>query len=264
MNRENLFEMATMDALGLLDPEERRAFEQAFAGASPALREELRHEQRRLTDLDGTLPRVEPPASLRERVLSAVREAMAAVSPARTGQALARVSATDWTLVRRQVSPLWRAACIGFATATVVLIAVGFNIRATFDAAVQDFNDGKLTQLVTRDLGHEFAQRLLSPFSQKVSFMPVRDEVTARAAILIDPETKTAYLVTRDLPSVEGEYRLVVVDDEGAIERSLATFAANGALSGRAIRLEIQPGVGLAIVPPSYPASKPTPVLRSL
>ncbi|RMH25780.1 MAG: hypothetical protein D6693_08385 [Planctomycetota bacterium] len=263
MKRENLFEMATMDALGLLDGEERRAFEDAFRAASPALQEELRREQRRLTDLDSTLPRVEPPASLRERVLAAVRDAIAAVSPARTGLALARVGATDWAAVRRQVSPLWRAACIGFATATVVLVAVGFHISATYRSAVQDFNDTKLTQLMTQQLGHEFAERFLDPLTQKVSFTPVSDSVSARAAILIDPESRTAYLVTRDLPAVAGEYRLVILDDAGKIDRSVTTFAANGMLSGRLIEAEITPGMGLAIVPPAAGAEA-GPILRSL
>lgn len=264
MKRENLFEMATMDALGFLEPGERRAFEDAFRSASPALQEELRREQRRLTDLDGSLPAVEPPTSLRARVLAAVREAMAAVAPVRANGVLARLGASEWSRVHRRVSPLWRAACIGFATATVVLIAVGFNLRQTVYSALQDFNDRDLTQLVARDLGYEFAERLLSPFSQKVSFQPTGASMSARAAILIDPKTKTAYLVTRDLPAVEGEYRLVVLDEKGELGRSIASFAADGQLSGTPISANIELGTPLAIVPPTVPAEKPKAMLFSL
>lgn len=263
MNHENLFEMATLDALGLLDSDERRAFEEAFDAAPPALKDEIRREQRRLTDLESTLPDVSPPASLRDRVLMAVREAMSAMAPARASGVIAKIGSNEWS-IRRAVSPLWRAACIGFATATVVLIAVGFYMRDTFDAALQDFRDRDLTQMMIQDLGRDFTDRLLSPASLKVSFGPAVDGIRARAAILIDPETRTAYLVTSDLPEVEGEYTLVIVNDDGEIQRPITTFASSGKLSGTPIAAEIDLGAPLAIVPPVVRAEKASPLLLSL
>jgi hypothetical protein len=263
MNEENLFEMATLDALGLLDAEERRVFEEAFEGASPALKEELRREQRRLTDLERTLPNVEPPASLRDRVLFAVREAMSAMAPARASGVIARIGSNEWS-IRRAVSPLWRAACIGFATATIVLIAVGFYMRDTFDAALQDFRDRDLTQMMIQDLGRDFTDRLLHPASLKVSFQPTDESARARAAILIDPESRTAYLVTSDLPEIEGEYTLVIVNDAGEIDRPITKFAHSGKLSGTPITSEIELGAPLAIVPPTARSEKATPLLMSL
>lgn len=263
MNHENLFEMSTLDALGLLDADERRAFEEAFEAAPPALKDEIRREQRRLTDLEQTLPDVTPPPSLRDRVLMAVREAMSAMAPAAAGGVIARIGSNEWSL-RRSVSPLWRAACIGFATATVVLIAVGFYMRDTFDAALQDFRDRDLTQMMVQDLGRDFADRLLSPASLKVSFQPASEDIRARAAILIDPESRTAYLVTSDLPEVEGEYTLVIVNDSGEIQRPITTFASSGKLSGTPILAEIDLGAPLAIVPPTVRAESAKPLLRSL
>lgn len=264
MKREDLFEMATLDALGLLEPEERRVFEDIFRDASPALQHEIRREQRRVTDIERSLPAVEPPASLRGRVLAAVLDAMTAMNPARAGDVLARIGATEWVTVRRQVSPLWRAACIGFATATIGLVGVGFHLGNLRDAAWRDSYDRDLTQLITQDLGAEFVNRLLDPFSQKVSFVPAADGFNARATILIDPDTRTAYLVTQDFPVTFGEYRLVIVNDAGEIERSVATFTASGKLSGTLLNGVIEPGSPLAIVPPAVPAEKPKPVLLSL
>ncbi len=263
MNQENLFEMATLDALGLLDADERRAFEESFDSAPAALKDEIRREQRRLTDLEHTLPDVSPPASLRDRVLVAVREAMAAMAPAGASGVIARIGSNEWS-IRRAVSPLWRAACIGFATATIVLIAVGFYMRDTFDAALQDFRDRDLTQMMIQDLGRDFTDRLLSPGTVKVSFQPVIDGHRARAAILIDPETRTAYLVTSDLPEVEGEYTLVIVNDSGDVQRPITTFASSGKLSGTPITTEIEHGVPLAIVPPTARSEKASPLLLSL
>lgn len=262
MNNENLFEMATLDALGLLDTEERRAFEEAFQAASPALKEELRREQRRLTALESTLPEVTPPATLRDRVLMAVREAMTAMAPSRASGVIAKIGSPEWS-IRRAVSPVWRAACLGFATATVVLIAVGFYMRDTLDATMYDSLNRDLTQLITQDLGNEFADRLLSPASHKVSFQPV-DGVRAQAAILIDPESKTAYLVTRDLPAMDGEYKLVVVNDAGETQSLLASFGVSGKMNGMVIESHIEAGAPLAIIPPVARNEKATPVLFSL
>ena len=263
MNNENLFEMATLDALGLLDAEERRAFEDAFQSASPALKEELRREQRRLTNLENVLPDVAPPASLRDRVLVAVRDAMSAMAPSRAGDVIAKIGSPEWS-IRRAVSPVWRAACIGFATATVVLIAVGFSMRDTLDATMYDSLNRDLTQLITQDLGHEFADRLLSPASHKVSFEAAEEGLRAQAAILIDPESKTAYLVTRDLPRMDGEYKLVVVNDAGETQSLLASFGVSGKMNGLVIQTPIEAGTPLAIIPPAARSDSAAPLLFSL
>lgn len=263
MNNENLFEMATLDALGLLDAEERRAFEDAFQAASPELKEELRREQRRLTSLEATLPDVAPPASLRDRVLLAVRDAMSAMAPSRASGVIAKIGSPEWS-IRRAVSPVWRAACLGFATATVVLIAVGFYMRDTLDATMYDSLNRDLIVMLNQDLGTEFTDRLLSPASQKVSFRAADDGLTAQAAILIDPESKTAYLVTRDLPVMDGDYKLVVVNDAGETQRLLASFGVSGKMNGTLITAPIEAGAPLAIIPPAARAGNAAPLLFSL
>lgn len=263
MNNDNLFEMAALDALGLLEAEERREFEDAFESASPALREQIRREQSRLTDLDDSLPKVSAPESLRDRVLQAVHQAMAAMAPARTSEVIAKIGSPAWP-TRRAVSPIWRAACIGFATATVVLIAVGFYMRGRYDEGLQAFRDIDLTQLMMQDLGSEFVDQLLSPGSLKVSFQPADNESQAKAMIFVDPETKTAYLVTRDLPQIEGEYRLVVVDDFGEFDHTVASFQADGALNGTPLNLNVSYGTPLAIFPPGRSTANPHPLLLSL
>lgn len=263
MNEAELFEVASLDALGLLDTEERRAFEDAFRSASPALKEEIRREQRRLTDLEDVLPAVDPPASLRGRVLAAVREAIVAMAPRNSGDVLAKIGASEWG-VRRNVSPVWRAACLGFATATVVLIAVGFHMRTQYYEAKQAILDRDITLVISRNLGAEFVEPFFKPTTRRVSFQPASVDLLARAVVLIDPESRTAFLVTRNLPDVEGDYRLVIVDDDGAIQQTIAHFNANGQIRGTSIDKSIEVGASLAIVPPTGRLGQAKPLLYSL
>lgn len=263
MNKDQLFEMASLDALGLLDAEERRAFDAAFQDASPALREQLRSEQRRLTDIKASLPDVQPPASLRERVLLAVRDAIVSMSPAHANTVIARIGAHEWP-VRRSVSPLWRAACLGFATATVVLIAVGFSIRDMYSKGLKDFYDSEITQLVSRDLGSEFVDQFFDLNVHHVAFRPSEQGGGAQAVILINSELEMAYLATRNLPRVDGKYRLAIVDSNGDVQRVLASFEADGQLNGMPIKAAIELGAAMAIIPPAARATRAAPLLRTL
>jgi hypothetical protein len=56
MTAYELIEMAVLDALGILDEEERASFERAFAAAAPGLQAQVRAEQARLVDLVDLLP----------------------------------------------------------------------------------------------------------------------------------------------------------------------------------------------------------------
>jgi len=269
MTDRELLELASLDAMGLLDDDERRAFDEALRRASPAMQEHVRQEQRRLTALDGELPDVSPPASLRQRVLAAVREAMrSAPGRRRVAGVVGRVAPAEWT-VRRNVSPLWRAACIGFATATVVLMAAGFQMRDSYEQALVAFRDREIADLITQQLGPGFVDKLLSPASTKVSFRPTDQAFSGKAAILVDPESQTAFLVCKDLPVLEGSYRLVMVGQNGQdgrdqSMRTLVRFESNGGLRGWLVQRQVEPGASLAILPPPTHDQADKPLLLSL
>jgi len=265
MTSRDLLEMASLDAMGLLDDEERREFEQAFRQSSPAMQAQVRREQNRLTDLEASLPQVEPPASLRERVLARVRDAMEAMAGSRAAGVVGRVAPAEWRLTRN-VSPLWRAACIGFATATVVLLATGFNMRDRYENALVAFRDRDLADLVTQRLGPSFVDKLLSPASVKVGFRPASSGFSGRAVILIDEASLTSFLVCEGLPVQPGNYRLVVLNGDGEVAKTLATFESNGGLRGWPVDATVQADAPLAILPPGAAASfsEAEPVLYSL
>src|SRR5688572_23634462 len=112
MTTQELIELAVLDAMGLLDEEEREAFDGAFGAAAPAVQAQVRREQTRISLSQDLLPDVEPPAGLRSLVLEAVRKAMG--QPAERRHRHARLGMLT-LMPARQVSPMWRAASVGFA-----------------------------------------------------------------------------------------------------------------------------------------------------
>jgi len=261
-------ELARLDALGMLDAEERAIFERAFQDASPALRDQIRREQNRLTDIGDLLPDVDPPQDLRGRVLVAVRDAMSAVTGRAGGDVLARIEPLAVNM-RRNVSPLWRAACIGFATATIVLMGFAFNQQNTYDDALQAVRDGELAEQIALQLGPQFVDTFFSPTADRVRFMPVADAAAAasssRAQVMIDHENQIAMLVCMNLPKVEGRYALVVTDEQGEVVSTVAMFDSNGALESQTLPNSLAPNDRYAIYASDPVTSEPgEPVLVSL
>ncbi len=257
-------ELARLDALGMLDSDERVAFERAFQNASPALREQIRREQNRLTDIGDLLPDVDPPQDLRARVIGAVRDAMTAVS-GRNNDVLARIEPLAVTL-RSNVSPLWRAACIGFATATVVLLGFAFNLQNTYDNSLHAFRTGELSEQIAREIGPEFVDTLLSPTADQVKFTTVADNSVrnSRATVLVDSEMNIAFLVCKNLPKIDGKYALVVIDKDGGILKTLASFENEGQLDGQLLNGQFKRSDQLAIYASNAAGEDAKPILVSL
>lgn len=223
MSTRDLFELASLDVLGLLDDEERRDFENTFRSATPAVQAQVRREQLRVSDLNDWLPAVEPPAGLKTRVLSEVRAAIVAM---RAGQARDHVSSRLSPLaaaLQRNVSPLWRAATIGLA-ASLVFIAVffysAFDQMRNLSRSLE--SDQKVAGLVNSS-GANLADSILNSRTSFVSFQaPAGVDASARARLIVDPETNAAQLFF-DLPTVKDGYRLVAVSDDGKRIESTVT-----------------------------------------
>lgn len=221
MTSRDLFEMASLDVLGLLDEQERAEFEDAFRAAPPHVQAQIRAEQVRAADVEKFLPQVDPPAGLRGRVLAAVRDAIASVGSepvARIGPA----GVSAWSS-----APLWRAACIGFATASMVLGVSAWSLSRT----VQNITDSAMTNRVTdelaRDSSPRFINMLTRPTMTHVAFAPAAKDYNGKASagLYVDTSTKTAYLVCSGMQVLSGSYRLVIDDGSGAA-RAIKEFEA--------------------------------------
>lgn len=227
MSTRDLFELAALDVLGLLDDEERRDFENAFRTATPAVQAQVRREQLRVADLDDWLPDVAEPAGLKARVLSEVRAAIVAV---RAGHGRNHVSARLSPLaaaLQRNVSPLWRASTIGLAASLVFVAVFFYRTLDQFNTVTQSLQSGNTVDGLIAISGANLPDALLNPNTTFVAFHSANPDTplnASRARLVIDPSTNGAQLVW-DLPSVKDGYRLVAVSDDGQrIENVITTF----------------------------------------
>ena len=189
---------------------------------------------------------------------------MIAVASRGGGDVLARIEPLAVNM-RRSVSPLWRAACIGFATATVVLMGFGFFQHDTYDEALQAMIDGELADMIAREMGPQFKETFFSPTADHVSFVPVADNAAnSGAVVMIDGESGRAFLACMDLPKIDGMYSLVVTDDQGQILKTIARFENAGELTYRPIHGGLAPGAQMAIYASPSPNEAAKPVLVSL
>lgn len=223
MNTHELLEMASLDALGLLDPDEREAFERAFRAAHPSVQAQIRREQLRFSQLDEVLPNVEPPLGLRARVLNAVREAMQTVSARKAASAAPALRPPSG------VSRFWRIGAVGALAACVVL---GFGmVRVINDT--QGLTDAQRSIALTQQFQDEFSKRFQqSFFNADTRFVSFRTDSgvsgesrAAKARLVIDPSRSKAELFVQDLPG-EGEYAVDVIDAAGNRTTAVITFTA--------------------------------------
>jgi len=235
MNTRELLEMCQLDALGLLDDQERTVFDAAFLAAPPEIRAQLRREQARWVRTDFIGVDAEPPeglreavltdvgvAAMRDRVLAAVHDqieltARSAPAPAATIIAAAHDAGRTVPALRpvRRVSRLWRATALGFASATVALCATTLHLRDRFDRLQVDIRqEAELSALASIPGGtHDL---LFNRSNIKAVFTPVIDGFKGEASLDYDPKDGKARLYCLNLPTdARKRYTLVALDASG-------------------------------------------------
>jgi hypothetical protein len=266
MTIRDLLENASLDALGLLDEEERAEFESAFRSAAPEVQAQVRREQRRAADLDATLPNVEAPVGLRARVVGAVRRAIAEVSTP-VGSVHPEVDSghrrAGFLFLR--TTPVWRAACIGFATATVVLAgAFGWMTRAHSQLASQ-MTSGQMLEEFQQVAGARALDILAARNRDDVSLIPADHDVAQGviANLYLDIDKGEAVLLCRGLPALAGSYRLVVED--GTNQKRIEEFksTSGGTIPVMVKGLSAEDLRSLAIVGPDADGGPDRTILRA-
>ena len=156
MPREELLELASLDALGLLDEFDSAHFTRSFHAAPASVQDEIRRLQASIATDDALLSDEEPAAGLRGRVLGAVQDAMeqeaaelqpiasigtrsarptrAAAERERTMAAVGREQATSRERSMQRPLTMWRAASVALAASLVTAILW---VVVTVDEAVQ-------------------------------------------------------------------------------------------------------------------------------
>lgn len=260
MRTQELIELAILDAMALLDDDERRVFERAYRAAPPAIQAQVRREQTRLSRIEAVLPRVDAPLGLRGRVLRAVREAVAAARCS-TVKHTGGLRLIPQLIPSRKVSPLWRSGALGFAAAAIVFAVATLYMRSEFEDLLLTSRDSQLVDEGLQSAGPQFQSILFDHNVTRIVLTPENESVTAKASIWFDPAGDSYTLICQQLPAYDGEYQLVVLDDEGGVDHVLATFQSRGQLLRRTFDQTLAPGTRLAILTPASAPGGPVPVL---
>lgn len=248
ISTRELIEQASMYVLGLLDDDERQDFERAYEQAPAPLQAQLRREMLRCSEMDAVLPSVQPPPGLRRTVLDAI----AALGDAEARQRVAQRFGPFSLALQRNVSPLWRAACIAFIAGTLVLGYSFHRVSEQFQSVRMADAEASILSAVLQDYGTRFLESLLS---EDVTVMAFTATAAAggkpvQATLIVDNRDEGAtHLLCRGLPAVEGGYRLVVLEDDGRIGSTLLTFDSIGARNVIPVSASIPSGTRLAVVP---------------
>ncbi len=245
MTTQELIEMASLDALGMLDADERADFEAAFRAASPAVQAQVRREQKRFASADHLLPEVDPPAGLKFKVLSAVREAILGLTAGDAAAAAHAVSTGSKAGAWFNSTTIWRAACIGFATTTVLLTGVAAYVFDRNQAYVEQ-TEIALGKALLSELGSDFQQVALAE-GVKVFDFASANGLSAKAKLWVHPETQVAFLFCTDLPVRDGRYSLVHQDRAGTQQIVRHFRASEGFITFRVDYIDIETVDGLSI-----------------
>jgi hypothetical protein len=236
MTVHQLIELSILDAMALLDEDERLQFESAFRAAPPAIQAHVRREQTRLAQIESLLPQVEPPAGLRALVIEAVRAHIMA-SPA-TDDAMERlvlpISGTQ------QVSPIWRAGALGAMAAAILLGITTFIFKSQNEMMADRLQSGSLVDQLTVQFGPKFVRDVLfNPDTQRVILTAEQQEFKGEAAIFVNPEWTSAKFFCRAVATPEGRtYKLAVLDEDGRVVQVLSEITSSGELMPLDVKLK--------------------------
>lgn len=265
MNTQELIEYTMLHALGLLDDDERAAYEAAFDAAPVAVQKRVREEARRMADLGDLIPEVEPSAELRNVVVAAVRAAMReeenetriAVQAAGAAPVIGRIDPSTPAPSRATSQPrlstsprvhrVWRVAAVGFAAASIAMGVVMVNINQT----MQQAQSRALVDSLYDQIGAQYLEStIFDANTRRVALTSTDTTSKAVAAVWYNPDWDSARLFVKNLAGQQNKpLRLVVLDEDDNIVEVIKTFTPTGELEDFNVNLNLSTQRKLAIYP---------------
>jgi hypothetical protein len=245
MTREELLELAALDAFGLLDEYEAALYSRSFHHAPAAVQDEIRDVQAALASEEALLPDAEPDPSLRERVLRAVNDAIEAdslrLAPlAMIGRSRRDAEPSNGRLSLLSSGQVWRAATFVLAGSLLVVLYFGIQFYDR-NEQITDYALGQRTYDQVSDLlGPDLLMYLNNPNTTSIVLLPVDEDDAMHAVVFVDESTGEGFLYTFGVMP-QTEYRLTARSN--GRESFARNFQAANALHG--VRLT---GIDAALV----------------
>lgn len=270
MTRDELLELAPLDALGLLDEYDALLFSRGFHAAPESVQAEIRELQASVASDETLLPDVPLPAALADRVLTAVRsevDASSDLAPLATIGRRRAASASGTSdrrgadhrsldrpgmaptgpirprrrLVHTLASHGWRAAAFALAAAVVVAMYFGVQLldqnRELFvivrQMQAEQATANRLNAL--RDgAGDAWLLQARKPATERLALLPTDPSRNASGMAYVDPTSGQTSIMVHGLPN----------DEFGDARFTLSIRDADGTEIGRA---EVTCGPAIAI-----------------
>lgn len=236
LTRQDLLELAALDALGLLDEFDSAHYTRSFHDAPAAVQDEIKLRQAELASDRTLLPEEGPTPSLRQRVLDGVAEAVEQndqeLAPlAQIGQRYRATVASSAEGFGQTSAPFWRAAVFVLAAAVVVLAYFAADAyRQGNLIAVAALNNNTAEQLEGM-IGPTIKDFLFDPNTRWITFEPSDRDTTFQALVLVNDRNEV-FLVTDGLPPSNGAEYTLRVSHAGGTTETVSTFKSNGTLTG--------------------------------
>jgi len=235
MTREELFELAALDAYGLLDEYEAALFTRSFHHASATVQHELRELQASIAANPVLVPDVEPRESLRIKVLESVAARIEAESAklaplATIGSLRAQAGHSDGRVVLGASGQFWRAA--SFLLAASVLVVLYFSVefyqqsKKLTAAVIDGYTDVQIEEII----GPAFSAFANDPSCVRIDLRSIEGSRGQHAVVYINEDTNESFLFVLGLPAHQ-EYTLAAFaeDDTDGLKQ---VFHARDAVSG--------------------------------
>ena len=254
-----LLDDVQLDALGLLDDDDRAALDAWLETLPEPRREQIRQEQERLTltaPMIGSDGSIATPESLRravvEAVLAAIESERDAASSEDDGHRRRAATTRRHTAggarpqrhVRRRVHPMWRAATLGLAVALVGAVM----FHAQTQRYVQNMeNTASLSGMFDVFGSAQVEAMLFEGSMRRVTFVAADGAFEGMgASVWLGEADDEAMLFTCRLPDGPGvSYRIAELDDAGnAMDSSIARFEADGVITRVALKRTLVPTRG--------------------
>jgi len=260
MTLQEMLEAVQLDALGMLEGEDLRAFEEAFASADLAIQAQVRAEQERCVRAAMDFSDAVPPAYLKERVLGAIQAEIladvtgtdASMTESGLGREIEAASVVGRVGAKKspRVSPAWRASSLGFATAAAVLLAAFFSVSRQMDSLQERANNEGVLQQFSKAFGGEtYDEALFGKNVSRFAFdVAPGVSTTAAATLFLLPDSNEARLFVKDVATTANQtVRVVLLEADGTIKSELAEFAMNAKIGTARLAHEVVKGQRLAI-----------------
>ena len=242
MTPRELLELASLDALALLDEVEQEIYTRSFHAAPATVQDEVLRLQAEITNDLSLLPGDEPDPLLREKVLKAVAEAVeradSTLAPlARIGRprpAAGQDTGAGFTM--GGTGQFWRAATFVLAGVSLIMayfMAMGRQASDDVAAAALWGNTAELERLLTPP-----SKQFLLDNSTKIVLKRVNGNDPYRGSLFINKASRKALIVLENFPASEGkDYVLQVVMEDGGPPKGLQTFRTNVGFGGVAVNV---------------------------